>query len=120
MEVLCFDVASGGVSGARIDEDLNVRAEAEEPWDLSTLSAPILRSAFESVNRQLAAGAAPAAIALSSFMHGFLVVDAAGNPVSPVLTWMDNADPSGVELIRSRIGEQFHERTGCRYHPMFP
>ena len=84
MDILCFDVASGGVSGARIDERLKVRAHAETPWDLTSLTPSILQTAFRRVAEELRGGDPPAAISIASFMHGFLVVDAAGEAVTPL------------------------------------
>jgi gluconokinase len=33
---------------------------------------------------------------------------------------MDHRGETGVDYVRSRFGDRFHEITGCRYHPMFP
>ena len=120
MDVLCFDVASGGVSGARIDEHLNVVAQAESPWKLTAITPPDIQSAFRRVADALRIGNGAAAISIASFMHGFLVTDEAGLPVSPVFTWLDTADEALVERIRAQMGPDFHQRTGCRFHPMFP
>ena len=120
MDVLCFDVASGGVSGARFDENLNLHAHAEADWNLTTLTAANLQATFRTVFDELKGNDPPAAISIASFMHGFLVVDGSGMPVTPVFTWLDTADAVAVERVKSRLGDQFHQRTGCKYHPMFP
>jgi gluconokinase len=66
-------------------------------------------------------GSEVAAIGFSSAMHGVLCVDAAGEPISHVITWMDRrahaiadgwrADGTAAELYRS---------TGAPMHPMLP
>jgi len=59
-------------------------------------------------------------MAISSFMHSFLVVDSGGNSKTPVHTWMDGASPDAIAVVRHAIGTEFHSRTGCHYHSMFP
>ena len=117
-EVLCFDIASGGLSAARFNEELENSAYQEVAWKMP-LSASSLKQAFERIEDSISHDK-PAAISMSSFMHSFLVLDSNGNPGTPVYTWMDGASPDGIEAIRSVIGSGFHHRTGCHYHPMFP
>jgi len=33
---------------------------------------------------------------------------------------MDDAPQDGIATIRGAVGPEFHRRTGCHYHPMFP
>ena len=117
-EVLCFDIASGGLSAARFNEELENSAYQEVAWKMP-LSASSLKQAFKRIEHSISHDK-PAAISMSSFMHSFLVLDSNGNPGTPVYTWMDGASPDGIEAIRSVIGSGFHHRTGCHYHPMFP
>ncbi len=83
------------------------------------LSAGSLKQAFQRLEHSIS-GDKPAAISISSFMHSFVVLDSDGNSKTPVYTWMDGALPDGIAAIRNRIGSEFHHRTGCHYHPMFP
>lgn len=118
-EVLCFDIGSGGMSAARFNEQLEVSGYAEIPWE-PPLTADIVLSVFKTLSRKVQGDELPAALSISSFMHSFLLLGWDGSPQSPVYTWMDDAAPSGIEAIRDAVGNGFHERTGCRYHPMFP
>src|SRR5262245_36232245 len=104
MEVLCFDISSGGVSGARFDADLNIVAQLESSWDLARLDPSRMRREFLDLASRLRDRSPLAAICITSFMHGFLIVDRAGQPVSPLYSWLDNADPAGVEKVRSVFG----------------
>jgi len=117
-EVLCFDIASGGLSAARFNEHLEARAYNEVRWE-PPLSADSVKTAFRRLE-QSALREAPAAIAISSFMHSFLVTEPGGNARTPLYTWMDGASPEGISAIHNAIGAEFHSRTGCHYHPMFP
>jgi gluconokinase len=117
-EVLCFDIASGGLSAARFNEHLESSAYDEVAWEMPRTAGGI-KKAFRYLEHSLA-GTTPAAISISSFMHSFLVMNADADPNTPVYTWMDDASPEGMAAIRKVIGSEFHQRTGCHYHPMFP
>jgi gluconokinase len=84
------------------------------------LSAGSVKQAFRRLEHSMSRDIPPAAILISSFMHSFVVLDAEGNSKTPVYTWMDGASPDGIAAIRNAIGSEFHHRTGCHYHPMFP
>jgi len=83
------------------------------------LSSGSVKQAFRRLEHSMS-GDIPAAISISSFMHSFVVMDAEGNSKTPVYTWMDGASPDGIAAIRHAVGSEFHHRTGCHYHPMFP
>jgi gluconokinase len=53
-------------------------------------------------------------------MHNFVLLDSDDRPLTPVFTWLDKQGHTGVEYLRARMGPRFHQRTGCRFHPMFP
>jgi gluconokinase len=118
-EVLCFDIGSGGLSAARFDEQLEAREYREFPWQLP-LTAATVEDAFDALMAAQQSGTRPAAIAISSFMHSFLVTAEERIPKTPLHTWMDSDSRDGIDVIRRAIGSEFHQRTGCRMHPMFP
>jgi gluconokinase len=126
MEVLCFDIGSG-IAAARFNEDLDVSAQLEVPWDLhrdaqgrATLSADQIEAAILRLSTELSGHEAPAAVSVGCFMHSFLVLSSCCAPLTPISTWLDTTAPEGLDAVRSALGERFHERTGCHYHPMFP
>src|SRR5678816_3247428 len=49
-----------------------------------------------------------------------VLVDESDKPVTPVFTWLDHQGGAGLEFVRNRLGQDFHQLTGCRYHPTFP
>jgi gluconokinase len=127
MEVLCFDIGSGGITAARFNERLEVSALREVPWDLhrdaqgrATLSADHIEAAMVQLSKDLQGDASPAAVSIACFMHSFLVLSSCCAPLTPVFTWLDTTAPEGIDAVRRRLGDRFHERTGCHYHPMFP
>jgi gluconokinase len=127
MEVLSFDIGTSGIRGARFNEQLDVSALHDVPWNIqreanghATLSAYDVECAFAEAARALAAPGAPAAVSIGCFMHSFLVLSSCCAALSPVYTWLDTTSPEGIDAVRRKAGAGFHERTGCHYHPMFP
>src|SRR5678815_5117590 len=127
MDVLCFDIGTGGVRGARFNEQLEVLALHDAPWDLhrdaqgrATLSVYDIECAFSEVGRALSGNSSTAAVSIGCFMHSFLVLSSCCAALTPVFTWLDTTAPEGIDTVRKKLGPRFHERTGCHYHPMFP
>jgi gluconokinase len=126
-EVLCFDIGSGGITAARFNERLEPSIVRESSWDLhrdaqgrATLSAYDIETAIWQLAEELKGDSAPAAVCIGSFMHSYLVLSSCCAALTPVFTWLDTTAPEGIEAVRRRFGDTFHERTGCHYHPMFP
>lgn len=127
MDVLCFDIGSSGVRGARFNERLEISSTHDAPWNLhrdaegrATLSVYDIECAVSEVAHALSGPAPPAAVSIGSFMHSFLVMSSCCAALTPVFTWLDTTAPEGIEVVRRKLGAGFHERTGCHYHAMFP
>ena len=129
MNILCFDISSSGISACVFNSKLDATRFVEAQWSLETdadgaaaLSAATILDQFKTAIKQLtfSPGERIDAISIDSFMHNCLLLDAANQPLTPVFTWLDQRGSDGVEFIRARLGDQFHQRTGCRFHPMFP
>src|SRR5438034_9712478 len=119
-------MSAGGVSAGLFDCDLEATRFSETQWTLgagdrgaATLSIAAVEAEFKRVIRQLDIDSIDV-ICVGSFMHSLILVDGADQPFTPVFTWLDQQGETGVELVRSRMNGRFHERTGCRYHAMFP
>jgi len=122
MNILCFDISSGGISGALFDSELRAVRYAEVQWDAATLSVPGVIAQFQTIINDLKPTTDDniGAICLDTFLHNCVLLDAVDQPLTPVFTWLDHRGMDGVEFIRTRMGDDFHQRTGCRFHPMFP
>ena len=60
------------------------------------------------------------AVAISSFWHSLVAVDAAGRPLTGVLTWRDNRSAGDAAALAGRVdAAAVHARTGCPVHPSF-
>jgi gluconokinase len=129
MNILCFDLSSGGITAAILDCDLQPARVVETQWTLETdergaavLSAKHIIEQFKNVILQLKVDPSDRidALCIDTFMHNCVLLDAGDRPLTPVFTWLDQRGAEGIELLRSRMGDRFHQRTGCRFHPMFP
>src|SRR5437867_4441522 len=129
MRLLCFDISSGGISAALFNSRLEPTRLTEIQWELeqddrgaATLPVRTVAAQFIQVIERLNIGRATSidAVCIGSFMHNCVLLDAADEPLTSVFTWLDQRGESGIEYVRSRIGDAFHERTGCRFHPLFP
>jgi gluconokinase len=68
-----------------------------------------------------AAGHRILGLSFSSAMHSILGVDAAGRPVTPVVTWADRRATEQARRLRAGPrGLALHLRTGTPIHPMAP
>ncbi len=108
--IVALDVGSSSVRAVAYDE-----AAAPEPGDAhiptTTTDADELVAACRAVLAQVGEGDA---LAISSFWHSLLVLDARGRPAGPVLTWRDVAgEPPALDPVA------YHARTGCFLHPSY-
>ncbi|KYZ76280.1 gluconokinase [Anaerosporomusa subterranea] len=90
----------------------------QQPADIWQAFITVVRSAVQQ------SGLPPQAIAGMCFsvaFHSFLAVDAAGEPLCPVLTWADSRSQPYTEKLKTTIdGKALYHRTGCPLHPMYP
>ncbi|MCG6154449.1 sedoheptulokinase [Rubinisphaera margarita] len=71
------------------------------------------------------ANAEPLALGLTGQMHGFICLDAAGQAVSDLITWLDfrslSLKSAGNEAwsaeLKRKLTEEVRERLGCDLHP---
>jgi gluconokinase len=129
MNLLCFDVSSGGISAALLNDKLEAGKIVNHPWVLDTddqggatlLAERVVEQFKQTVHLlNLAVGDSIEAICVGTFLHSCVLMDEADQALTPVFTWLDRRGERGVDEIRSRLGDRFHQITGCRYHPMFP
>src|SRR6266567_736900 len=60
------------------------------------------------------------AVALDTFWHSLLGVDASGRALTPVITWEDTRAHDAVHQLRTQLNEQrTHTRTGVHFHASY-
>jgi gluconokinase len=96
--------------------------QASTPDGGATLDADTLVSeAAACAHALLGKGHPPiAAVAVSTFWHSFVGVDAHGKARTPVLLWSDRRSHPQVERLRDVLdGDAYPQRTGCPIHTSY-
>ena len=110
MRIVALDVGSSSVRAAAYGED-GVAEPGDAHLAYATHDADELVDACRAVLAQVGAGDA---LAISCFWHSLLPLDERDRPLSPVLTWRDQAgEPPALDPVA------YHARTGCFLHPSY-
>jgi gluconokinase len=89
--------------------------------DAEEIYGATMRSLGGVVDEIKAHGEQPLAIGFSSAMHGVLAVDEGGEPISPLIIWMDRRSVSIAERWHDDgTAARLYARTGAPMHPMLP
>jgi gluconokinase len=60
-------------------------------------------------------------ISFSAAMHGLMVIDKKGNPMTPIFTWADSRSKEyATYLLQQPLAEEIYKNTGLPIHPMSP
>ncbi len=128
--ILGVDIGTGSTKAVAVTVAGQTPASSRQPYptlhpqsgysvqDPETIMEAIISSIRRTVTQM---GSAPAAIALSSAMHGLLAADAEGRPLTPLITWADNRSESFAAALKgSALGTEIYQATGTPIHPMSP
>jgi gluconokinase len=132
--ILAVDVGSSSVRAQWLDARCVPLAEAaREPYvwestpdggmqvDAESLLARCLRAIDRAMVIGREAAIEPAAVALATFWHGLVGMDAEGCPVTPLTGWGDARARAAADALRSRLDVvEVHRRTGCFVHEAYP
>lgn len=126
--VLSIDVGTSGVRVALFNEDGNqiegvARRRSISDFaevDPDALVDEVVKAIDELFARAPHQSSQIASIAISTFWHSLVGVDATGAPTTPLLTWADTRAVKEARELRAEFNEQeIHARTGCRFHPSY-
>jgi gluconokinase len=129
--VVGLDVGTTSAKAASFDADgdeagtSEIAYELQEPEPGQAVQDPhavveaVVEVARGAIAGARAAGARVAAIACSTAMHALVGLDAAGRPITPLITWADQRAAEQAERLR-REHPHLHGRTGTPLHPMAP
>jgi gluconokinase len=126
--VLSIDVGTSGVRAALFDErgeqiegaQVATRRELADfaELDPDALVAEVVKT-IDALRARTHHGGNEA-IAISTFWHSLMGVDANGAPTTPLLTWADTRAVQAAKELREEFDErEIHARTGCRFHPSY-
>lgn len=126
--VLSVDVGTSGVRAALFDDAGNQieGAQAVTRRELAGFAELDPDALVDEVRRTVdelrarSGHGESAAIAISTFWHSLMGVDAKGAPTTPLLTWADTRAVQAAKELRAEFDErEIHVRTGCRFHASY-
>ena len=119
---MSIDVGTSGVRAALFDEHgrqiEGVQRVRQGGGDFAEINPDLLVDEVVKAIDQLPARSE--LIAISTFWHSLMGVDASGAPTTPLLTWADTRAFSHAKQLRAEFDErEIHARTGSRFHPSY-
>ena len=115
-----YDHEGVEVAAAEAEYPLHASGPRRVEQDPDEVLAGVCDVLAEVVARAGRRGAGIAGVALSSAMHSLLALDAATQPLTPVVTYADNRAGAEAEALRRAVGLGLYRRTGTPLHPMSP
>ncbi len=88
--------------------------------DANELFATASRALGDLCGQMRGKGARAVAVAVDTFWHSLVGVDAAGNPTTAVLHPFDTRSADAAKRLAARVDSAQHRRTGCVIHPSYP
>jgi gluconokinase len=120
VKTLVFDAAAERVLEKPVAYDLATTADGGVEVDLATIFEATLASLDAAHAELAAAGSRPAAVALCTFWHSFLGVDADGRPSTPIVHLLDTRSQPQAERLKREWNEaDVHSRVGVVFHPSY-
>ncbi|GAC1520035.1 MAG: hypothetical protein NVS3B14_21970 [Ktedonobacteraceae bacterium] len=104
----------------QIPYKLTTSGEGESSVEADLLVELVTRTIDETLAAAGSLASQIAAVAMSTFWHSLIAVDADGHALTPVLTWEDTRARQAVaELSKELDPRAIHERTGAHLHTSY-
>ncbi len=120
---LLFSLDGRQIEGAGSQIPYRAHTTSEGGWeiDATELAGIAARAIGDICGQMRAKGLKPIAVAVDTFWHSILGVDADGNPTTALLHPFDTRSAGAAKRLAQRVdnGAQ-HKRTGCVIHPSYP
>lgn len=122
VRALLFDARGRAVPGieGRMVHSVRTTPDGGAEIDPEELFAFTLAAVDQAIGRLRAVPGDLAAVAVSTFWHSVMGVNAAGEPVTALYTWADTRCDARDELLARLDEEKVHARTGCVLHASYP
>lgn len=123
VRVLLFDAQGRSVEGAHASAEQTPRTTPDggAELDADELVERVVSCAEETLHRAGDLSQRIAGVAVTTFWHSILGVDAAGRALTPINLWADTRSVREVEELKRRLDERaVHARTGCLFHTSYP
>jgi gluconokinase len=119
---LLFDATGATIPGVASQHtyQLTTSNEGEVSVDVAMLMGVVEQTIDEVLKGAGELAQHIGAVAMDTFWHGLMAVDASGSPITPLITWEDTRAYHSVLALRKQLDERaVHDRTGARFHASY-
>lgn len=123
LRTLLFDAQGRGVEGTRAsaEQTPHTTPDGGAELDADELVERAVACVEGTLQRAGDLAQRIAGVAVTTFWHSILGVDAEGRAVTPINLWADTRSVREVEELKQRLDERaVHARTGCLFHTSYP
>jgi gluconokinase len=117
-----YDRNGNFVEGTRtsIKYSMSLTADGGAEIDAESLFSIVAQSIDGTLALLQGRAAEPAGVAVSTFWHSLMGIDAQGRAITPVINWSDTRGREAAAKLREQVNEkELHARTGCRAHASY-
>ncbi|HZU66064.1 MAG TPA: gluconokinase [Ktedonobacteraceae bacterium] len=119
---LLFDAAGEAVRGVQSQHtyQLTLSADGEVSVDPDMLVSTVAQTIDEALHMAGPLAASIGAVAIDTFWHSLVGVDASNKALTPLITWEDTRPGQVAAELRQQLNnEEIHARTGARLHASY-
>ncbi len=119
---LLFDATGASIPNvvAQRQYKLTVSDEGEVSVDPEALVEVVAQTIDDALKMAGSQAEQIGAVAIDTFWHSLMGVDAANRPLTELITWEDTRPHQAAVELRSRLDEEaIHARTGARFHASY-
>ncbi|MCS6861017.1 MAG: gluconokinase [Abditibacteriales bacterium] len=123
VRVLLFDAHGRSVAGVQgsAEQTLHTTPDGGAELDADDLVERVVSCVEEALQRAGDRARHIAGVAVTTFWHSIVGVDAQGHALTPINLWADTRSVREVEELKRRLDERaVHARTGCVFHTSYP
>jgi gluconokinase len=120
---LLFDFGGRQIENFGTQIQYRAHTTTDGGWEIdpAELTAIVNRALTGMCEQMRAKGVRPAAVAVDTFWHSLIGVDADGNPATALLHPFDTRSADAAKQLARRVDNRAqHRRTGCVIHPSYP
>ncbi len=119
---LLFDASGDAVRGVQSQHvyQLTLSSDGEVSVNPDMLVATVAQTIDEALQAAGPLAASIGVVAIDTFWHSLLGIDANGKALTPLITWEDTRPRDAAEQLRAQLNnEEIHARTGARLHASY-
>ena len=116
-----FDLGGNAIAQQTIGYPLDTPSQGAAVQDSDRIFRAVVDTVKQLVTQTSINPSEILCMSFSAAMHSLIMVDRAGQPLSPSLTWADNRSAVWADKLKQEYdGERIYARTGTPIHPMSP